>query len=481
MNLAGKILPQDVALEEAILGQILENPKKIYDIIHIVKPDMFYKESNRYIFSAMLSVFDEHRTIDLILLTKELRKMKKLEEVGGSYFLSSLEGAGYKAMDINSYISYFAELWMRREHISISNKFLNKAFDESVDPFDTIEKNIKALERTIEFKKFSTSFSKQLESIISNVINNSKREEGQSYFQLHDNDIAQHLALQPNRVVLIPSNRGEGKTSFLSWIIDGMLTNNNDISVLWFTFEDPIHTVILKFISMRVNMTVKQLNGENYTLTPENEESVLEAKKDISGGNWNIEFVENICTTEEIRRKIKSHQEKYRKKAVVVIDNFGLISKKGIIGTDIEKDEEICKDIVAMKQESGACIIIPHHLTKDAGDPSNLSSGYRVTEKHVRGSGRILDYFPQCLAIVRPGNHPDVVDLYNKSEIKVDPTKLLPLTYDNFIQYIWNLNPEGSKVDAFHLIKDAYTEEIQKDNPEFTFNTICRQWTNTIK
>jgi replicative DNA helicase len=464
-------------MEEAILSSILVNHKSIYDVITVLKPNMFYKESNQYIFQAMINILNDNKTIDLLILTEYLRKAKQLEFVGGAYALSTL-GNNVAAMPGQAalYAHVIAERWMKREQISINSKYIDQAYDDSFDSFENVKDNIAELEMILEFKKSALGFNDQLNEAVDNALREREADD-KSYYMMHDEEFSHHMCLQPDRVVLLPSNKGEGKTSFLAWMADGLLTHNKNISILWFCFEDSVSSMIQKFISMRTNLTAKQLNAVNYTLTSEDKESVLKAKKELSDSKWNIEFVDDRCTIAEIRRRTKQHKEKFKGlKTVIIIDNFGLIDIKGMKGTDVEKENEMAREISLLKKETKSCIIIPHHLNKEANDLSNATTGYRVTDKHIRGSGRIMDYFPQCITVVRPGNHKDIVEMYKKSDFNIQTLPNIPFNSDNFDKYIWNKNPKGDRLGAFILLKDMYTAELQKSDPQFTFATVIKKW-----
>lgn len=477
----GKIPPQNIEAEKVYLGAIINDPHKIYYQITLIKPEMFFHEAHAVIYKAMLTLLSENKPIDVLLISECLKREDKLESIGGSHYLQELSNMIKRDIPIREISIIIVEKWMRRSQITICQDYLKTAFEDTNDPFETIDKNISELEKVIQFKKASVDFKNQVNKAIT-LIRTKKENTNTNFFQLHDADFAQNISLQPNRITLIPSNRGEGKTSFLTWMADGLLTKNENLSIIWFSFEDSINSMILKFISMRSNLTAKQLNSENYTLTPSDEERVLEAGNFLSSSDWNVEFVDSPCSIQEIKRRVKQHQDKYKGyDTVVIIDNFGLIDKKGIIGTDIEKDEEIAREIVAMKQETNACVLIPHHLTKEASDKTNLSTGYRVTEKHVRGSGRLLDYFPQCLALVRPGNHKDVVEMYEEADDGISTNAFISLNYDNFESMIWTLNPRGNVIEAFTLLQDAYREELKSNNPRFSFATIVKKWQHEIK
>ena len=52
----GKLPPQAVDLEEAVLGALMLEKNALSEVIDILKPDSFYKESHQKIFEAIFSL-----------------------------------------------------------------------------------------------------------------------------------------------------------------------------------------------------------------------------------------------------------------------------------------------------------------------------------------------------------------------------------------------------------------------------------------
>ena len=76
----GKIPPQALDLEEAVLGAVMLEKDAILQIIDLLRPESFYKEEHQKIFQAIIDLTSGNRAIDLLTVTEELRKKKQLDE-----------------------------------------------------------------------------------------------------------------------------------------------------------------------------------------------------------------------------------------------------------------------------------------------------------------------------------------------------------------------------------------------------------------
>ena len=61
----GKIPPQAVELEEAVLGAMMIDKKGVDEVIDILSPESFYKEAHQHIFEAIFHLFEnKQRKVD---------------------------------------------------------------------------------------------------------------------------------------------------------------------------------------------------------------------------------------------------------------------------------------------------------------------------------------------------------------------------------------------------------------------------------
>ena len=86
----GRVPPQDITAEKSLLGAIMISDGTLPEILTILKPNDFYDQRHQIIFQAMMNIYDQHKPIDLLTLTSELKSEKKLKDVGGAPYLTEL-------------------------------------------------------------------------------------------------------------------------------------------------------------------------------------------------------------------------------------------------------------------------------------------------------------------------------------------------------------------------------------------------------
>lgn len=81
IELAGKVPPQSLEAERAVLGAILLEPNLLPRAVELLIPEEFYKEAHRKIFAAMIQLFERGEAPDTIMVAETLRRDGVFEEV----------------------------------------------------------------------------------------------------------------------------------------------------------------------------------------------------------------------------------------------------------------------------------------------------------------------------------------------------------------------------------------------------------------
>ncbi|AYQ32946.1 replicative DNA helicase [Runella sp. SP2] len=142
---AGKLPPQALELEEAVLGALMIEKDALNAVIDILKSDSFYKEAHQRIYNAIITLFTNSEPIDLLTVTTQLRQLGELEVVGGAQYITALTTKVNSAANIEYHARVIAQASMKREMISVASKILQDAFEDTTDVFtllDTVEQSL---------------------------------------------------------------------------------------------------------------------------------------------------------------------------------------------------------------------------------------------------------------------------------------------------------------------------------------------------
>jgi len=141
----GKLPPQALDLEEAVLGALMLEKDALSSVIDILKPDVFYKESHQKIFQAIRTLFEKTLPVDILTVTAQLRTQGELEMIGGAYYITELTDRVASAANIEYHSRIIIQKFIQRELIRISTEVINSAYEDTTDVLDLLDKAEKNL------------------------------------------------------------------------------------------------------------------------------------------------------------------------------------------------------------------------------------------------------------------------------------------------------------------------------------------------
>lgn len=144
-QILGKVPPQALDLEEAVLGALLLEKDALTNVIDILKPNTFYKDSHKEIYESIVDLFNNSEPVDLLTVTNHLRKKGKLELVGGAYYITELTSKVNSAAHIEYHARIIIEKAIKRELIRIASEIHREAYEDTVDVFSLLDKTEQSL------------------------------------------------------------------------------------------------------------------------------------------------------------------------------------------------------------------------------------------------------------------------------------------------------------------------------------------------
>lgn len=214
----GKLPPQAVDLEEAVLGALMLEKNALSEVIDILTPDSFYKESHQKIFEAIANLFQKTSPIDLLTVTAELRQMGVLELVGGAYYITQLTDRVVSAANIEFHARIISQKYIQRELIRVSTEIINSAYEETTDIFDLLDHAEKSLFDIAQnnLRRDSRKMDDIMREAITSLELLKDRTEGLTGIPSGLTALDRMTSgWQPSDLVIIAARPGMGKTAFV--------------------------------------------------------------------------------------------------------------------------------------------------------------------------------------------------------------------------------------------------------------------------
>ena len=213
----GKLPPQVLDLEEAVLGAMMIDKKGVDDVIDILQPDAFYKDGHRHIFEAIVQLFTDTQPIDLLTVSAQLRKNGTLELAGGDYYLIQLTQKISSSAHIEFHSRIILQKYIQRSLIKISSEIIEESYDETTDVFDLLDKaETRLYEVTQGNIKRSSETAQSLVLQAKKRIEEIASKEGLSGIATGFEKLDKITSgWQPSDLIIIAARPGMGKTAFV--------------------------------------------------------------------------------------------------------------------------------------------------------------------------------------------------------------------------------------------------------------------------
>jgi|TARA_B110000238_G_scaffold138660_1_gene149529 replicative DNA helicase len=256
----GKIPPQAVELEEAVLGAMLIDKKGVDEVIDILQPDAFYKTANQLIFEAIYQLFQDSQPIDLLTVSSELRKKGKLESIGGEFYLVQLSQRVASSAHIEFHARIILQKFIQRSLIKISNEIIESAYKESTDVFDLLdEAESKLYDVTQGNIKKSSQTAQSLVLEAKAKIEEISKRDGLSGVSTGFEKLDKLTSgWQPSDLIIIAARPGMGKTA-LTLSMARNIAVTKQIPVAFFSLEMSSVQLITRLISAETGLSSEKL------------------------------------------------------------------------------------------------------------------------------------------------------------------------------------------------------------------------------
>ncbi|HOW54793.1 MAG TPA: replicative DNA helicase [Syntrophorhabdaceae bacterium] len=402
-----RVPPQNIEIEQSLLGGLLIDPESMNKVIDIVGPGDFYRESHGKIFGLMLHLYEHNDAIDLITVNSIARDRGILENIGGLAYLNALVDLMPSAANVAYYAKVIKEKALVRSLINAATDIIEKGFDPeiSVDTYiDEAEKlifqvsenktkpsgvlikefvmeNVKVIERLYEKKQTVTGVPtgfKDLDKLTS--------------------------GLQPSDLIVVAGRPAMGKTSFCMNIAQYVsMLPEEAVPVGIFSMEMSKEQIVTRLLSSESEIDHSKLRTG--TLSRSEWPKLAEAAGRLSEARMFIDDSPSLSVMElraRARRLKKEHGL-----GLIIIDYLQLMRGRSNSERREQEISEISRFLKSLAKEINIPIIAISQLNR--APEQREKEGKRPRLADLRESGAIEQDADVILFIYRD-------EVYNKDK-----------------------------------------------------------------
>jgi replicative DNA helicase len=256
----GKLPPQALELEEAVLGAMLIDKKGVDEVIDLLQPEAFYKTAHQHIFESIFNLFQNSQPIDLLTVSADLRKNGKLESIGGDFYLVQLTQKVASSAHIEFHARIILQKYIQRSLIRISNEIIESSYKESIDVFDLLdEAESKLYDVALGNIKRSSDTAQNLVLLAKKKIEEIATKDGLSGVATGFEKLDLLTSgWQPSDLIIIAARPGMGKTA-LTLSMARNIAVTKQIPVAFFSLEMSSVQLITRLISAETGLSSEKL------------------------------------------------------------------------------------------------------------------------------------------------------------------------------------------------------------------------------
>ena len=216
-ELPDKLPPQNTEAEQSLLGCLMLDKDAIVKVVDSIRVEDFYRNTHQEIFQTMSDLYERSEPIDILSVSARLREKQKLEEIGGSAYLSSLINSVPTATHILNYAKIVRQKKILRDLISASHEIGLSAFEE-IEEVDTLLDKAEKTVFSIGQRSLTQTFT-PIKEILSDTFERidelSKHHGNMRGIPTGFNDLDKILAgLQNSDLIVLAARPSMGKSSF---------------------------------------------------------------------------------------------------------------------------------------------------------------------------------------------------------------------------------------------------------------------------
>ena len=139
MDSLGHRQPQNLEMETAVLGALMNEQDAFGQVAEILRPESFYDHKNQLVYEAIRDLAAQQKPVDVITVVEQLDQKGHLDEVGGMPYVAALSDAVISSAHIEYHARIIQQKFLARQLITYASRIQQHAFDPGTDVDDLMQ------------------------------------------------------------------------------------------------------------------------------------------------------------------------------------------------------------------------------------------------------------------------------------------------------------------------------------------------------
>lgn len=361
----GRIPPQSIEAEQAVLGALLTTNDAFDMVYDVIKQEDFYRDAHRVIYEALTRIIQQNKRADLVLLVEELRKMGKLDDVGGIAYVTNLPNFANGSFNVDKHANVIREKANLRRLIDAGNKIVGMCYSgegETEDIVNKAESMVLTVSGVSNGDNTFESIGTIVVDTVARISANSEHKGGLTGLSTGFRRLDKITnGLQASDLILIAARPSMGKTAFTLNIAQHVAVKDHK-SVAFFSLEMSKEQLVGRILASLSGINSQKLRTGQ--LQNQDWERITQATIALNDATLYIDDTPGL-TVQGMRSKLR------RLKAdkgldLVVVDYIQLMQGRNSQGSDNRQQEisEISRNLKLIARELNVPILALSQLSR---------------------------------------------------------------------------------------------------------------------
>ena len=388
-------LPYSIEAEQAVLGAVLMDSACLSEVLELLRPESFYNENHREIFSAMHRLFRAGSPVDLVTVLNEVVGIGLFSEDYGKQYLFTIAQAVPSISNVAAYARIVRDKYEMRSLVLAAKEIIGDATDEGNEPASVLDR---AEQRIYEIADGRAEQGlRPLKDVMMEAFDR---------LMLMDSDRREEFAGTPTGIssldvitsglnktdlIILAARPGMGKTSFALNICRNVAVSAKK-KVAFFSLEMTREQLALRILASESGVSSQRLRDGR--LKNDEWTSIADAASRLHNVPIYLDESGNISATE-----IKAKLRRAGDVGLVVIDYLQLMSGARSFTNRVQDISDITRSLKIMAKELNVPVMLISQLNRSA----ESRAGHKPMLADLRDSGSIEQDADIVLFLYREG------------------------------------------------------------------------------
>ena len=409
-----KVQPHSVEAEQAVLASMLMNREAVVNVADMLMKDDFYQVQYGVIFEAMVELYHEGASIDMITLTERLKEKGVPENVYSIEVMQELLNVVPVSTNAKKYAEIVKDRANMRRLIKMAETTANECYslkDSSANILSNVENQVLELSQSGGNGDDFTPIREVVDNVLRNIRKASKQQGNITGVPTGFLDLDDMLTgLHGSELILIAARPAMGKTAFVLNIAEYVILKT-DVPVAIFNFEMNKEQLVQRMIAMESQVNSQNIRTGN--LQDDQWMKLYESSNIIGSTKLFIEDQSNV-TIGDIRNKCRKLKQRHNV-GLIIIDYLQLMSGNGRTDSRQQEVSEISRGLKVLAKELDVPIIALSQLSRAV----EARTDHRPMLSDLRESGSIEQDADVVMFIYREDKYRDDLPEEDKNKAEI--------------------------------------------------------------